>query len=57
MMKKEYISPNIKMVEFKVEVGQMGSITGTNTDGTAATNPATDGTEKYSYRNSDGGFF
>lgn len=51
MKKAEYKTPEIKMVEFKVEVGQVGSITGLA--GSDASNPwepnsnGTDGTQTY----------
>lgn len=53
-MKKEYIKPRIKTVEFKVELGLTLSVTG-NVGGSEAetywnANPSSDGTESYSYR-------
>ena len=63
MKKAEYRTPDIKMVEFKVEVGAGGSITGlagstNNTDPwIAAQDPAGDGTEGYQIRSTRGDFF
>ena len=50
MKKAEYRTPNIKMVEFKVERGFDFSVRGVNrsADGFSAVDPATDGSEQYS---------
>lgn len=59
MMKKEYISPNIKMVEFKVEVGVDGSVSKVSSWGRDwSADPNGKGTEAYENNADQGsGFF